>query len=164
MLTWTVAVLVRPELSTAVPVTIWSAPSVGTVTGGVQLAMPDSPSEQVNVTVEAPGRHPAPFLAGVTKNEIVGAVRSTLIPVTTVVAELLAMSTATPVADWLAPSPRVTGAVQDFTVDSASAQVNVTVAARRHPLALAAGDTAYETVGATLSMLIAVAVTVATLP
>jgi hypothetical protein len=42
-----VTVAELPALSTAVPVKLWLAPSVETVTGLAQVWMPDSPSEQV---------------------------------------------------------------------------------------------------------------------
>src|SRR4051812_31555060 len=52
MLTLTAADALFPPLSTAVPDASHPAPSCDSVTGGVQLAMPDS-SAQVNVTVTA---------------------------------------------------------------------------------------------------------------
>ena len=51
MLTFAGSVALLPALSTAVPVAAWFAPSLEIVKGAVQLAIPDTPSAQVKVTV-----------------------------------------------------------------------------------------------------------------
>src|SRR5687768_3456947 len=66
MLTCTVAVAALPARSRATPTIGWTAPSPLTVTGVGQLAIPDPPSAQVNVTPTGALCHPAAFAAGVT--------------------------------------------------------------------------------------------------
>src|SRR5579864_833310 len=78
MLTNTVVGVLFPALSTAVPGIGCFRPSVVTWTGAVQLAMPDSASVQVNVTVTAVLFHPAAFGGGSTWPMIVGGLRSML--------------------------------------------------------------------------------------
>src|SRR3954467_13125248 len=76
MMTVTVVSVRFPALSTAVPITGWLAPSVGTVTGAGQMAIPDSSSVHVNVTVTGVRFHPAAFGAGDTAPDIVGLIVS----------------------------------------------------------------------------------------
>ena len=63
-------------MSTTVPVTVWALPSVVTVCGPVQLATPDSASEQVNVTVTFALFQPSALAAGLWVWPIVGEVLS----------------------------------------------------------------------------------------
>ena len=72
----TVTLAVLPALSSAVPVTLWFAPSPVRVTGDVQLAIPESSSAQVNVTVTSVLFHPLPLAPGETLPVIVGGVLS----------------------------------------------------------------------------------------
>src|SRR3954447_25841286 len=76
MLTAAGSVAVLPALSWTVPVTAWAWPSVVTVCGPVQLATPDSASEQVNVTVTSSLFQPSPFAAGLWAWPMVGDVLS----------------------------------------------------------------------------------------
>ena len=64
ILSFTVTVTVSPALLTAVPVTLWLAPCVVTVTGGEQVFTPDTESLQVKVTVTLVLFHPAAFGGG----------------------------------------------------------------------------------------------------
>src|SRR3954452_5633962 len=64
MLTAAGSVAVLPALSVTVPVTAWALPSVVTVCGPVQLATPDTASEQVNVTVTLLLFQPSAFATG----------------------------------------------------------------------------------------------------
>ena len=68
---------VFPALSVAVPRTSWLAPSVLTVTGAEQEAMPDVLSEQVNVTTTLVLFQPKASAAGFANAEIVGGTLST---------------------------------------------------------------------------------------
>ena len=65
-----------PALSVAVPLTTWPAPSVVTLIGAGQDAIPDSASEQANKTVGGADHQPAAFAAGATEAVIVGGVVS----------------------------------------------------------------------------------------
>src|SRR6185436_8032461 len=71
--------------------------------------------------------------------ETAGAVRSMSIPPNDVVAVLSALSMASPLDDWPAPSPlRVCGGVHEATPESASVQEkSTTTAVLFHPAALA---------------------------
>src|SRR4051794_38554695 len=110
----TVAVVPWPRASTAVPSTDWPAPSLDTVTGAVQVAIPEPASAQVNVTVTGVRLQPVALAAPV----IVGAVVSTEIAETVAVAVWPTRSAAVPVTDWPAPSvATVTGAAQDAIPD-----------------------------------------------
>src|SRR4051812_103323 len=64
LMSLTVVPLVLPAPSSAVPSTDWPAPSFSSVVGGVQPAMPDSASEQSNVTVTGVLFHPKPLASG----------------------------------------------------------------------------------------------------
>jgi hypothetical protein len=72
----TVASAVLPALSAAFPVTDWPAPSLVSVTGCVQPAMPDSASLQVNMAVTGTLFQPLAFASGVRSPVIVGATLS----------------------------------------------------------------------------------------
>src|SRR3954467_1450164 len=80
MLTVAGSVAVLPAVSTAVPVTVWLAPSPVTVWGAVQLAMPDKLdwSSQLKVTVTSVLFQPLPLAAGSWVWPIVGGVLSIL--------------------------------------------------------------------------------------
>src|SRR5581483_3046538 len=95
-----------------------------------------------------------------------GPVASMFRPVTDPIAELAALSTASPLTDWLAPSLlKVKGLVHDATPDRASPHVHRTVtAALYHPFALGARSGAPLMVGSVRSMLMPETATVAVLP
>ena len=76
MLTAAGSVAVLPTLSVTVPVTACALPSVLTVCGPVQLATPESASEQVNVTVTFSLFQPSVFAAGLWVWPMVGEVLS----------------------------------------------------------------------------------------
>ena len=63
-------------LSTASPVKLWSAPSVVTTTGSLQLATPLSPSWQSNVTVTSALCQPFAFAGLLNITVLVGGVTS----------------------------------------------------------------------------------------
>src|SRR4051794_35779275 len=88
----TVAVALLPAWLTAVPDTLWPAPSDVTAVGLGQVAIPDTASAQVKMTVTGPLFQPLP-LAGVRTAVISGLVLS-METVTVVVALLPALSTA----------------------------------------------------------------------
>src|SRR3990172_9483319 len=71
----TLVVAELPALSTAVPVTVWFAPSVDTVDGAGQYAIPLA-SEHVKVTITSELFHPAAFGVGETEAVIVGGIVS----------------------------------------------------------------------------------------
>src|SRR4051812_43359510 len=77
-LTVALSVKVLPALSTAVPGTAWSCPSVLTLASGEQVATPDSLSSQWYATVTGLLFQPVAFGAGVTVWPTVGLVRSIL--------------------------------------------------------------------------------------
>ena len=84
----------------------------------------------------------------------VGAVLSTLTPLTPALAVLPAASVAVPLALWPAPSPSVWAAAQFATPERLSAQMNITVTFPLfQPLPFAAGVRLAMIVGAVLSML-----------
>src|SRR4051795_8660896 len=72
MLTAAGSVAVLPASSLTVPVTAWALPSVVTVCGPVQLATPDSASEQVKVTVTSDLFQPSALAAGFWVRPMVG--------------------------------------------------------------------------------------------
>src|SRR5919202_3394502 len=76
MLTDAGSVAVLPALSFAVPVTVWALPSVVTLCGPVQLAIPDSASLHWKVTVTLVLFQPSAFAAGDWVCPIVGEVLS----------------------------------------------------------------------------------------
>src|SRR3712207_4808701 len=76
MLTAAGSVAVLPALSLTVPVTACALPSEVTVCGPVQLATPDSASEQVNVTVTFSLFQPSALAAGLWVWPMVGEVLS----------------------------------------------------------------------------------------
>src|SRR3954447_336033 len=93
MLTLALWVKVLPALSTAVPGTAWSRPSVLTLASGEQLATPDSASLQSYATVTGLLFQPLVFGAGVTMWPTVGLVRSILTVAVSVASSLPALST-----------------------------------------------------------------------
>jgi hypothetical protein len=72
LMSFTVAVALLPALSSAWPVTLWPAPSLVSVVGSSQPAIPDSASEQLKVTVTGPLFHPKAFPTGDRLPSIVG--------------------------------------------------------------------------------------------
>jgi hypothetical protein len=73
MFTVTVALAVLPAASLAVPVTTWPCPSLVSVTGDGQVAMPEVGSEHVKLTVTSVLCHPAALAEGDTDAVMVGA-------------------------------------------------------------------------------------------
>jgi hypothetical protein len=65
-----------PALSRASPFADWPAPSLSTVTGSVQPAMPDSASPHSNVTITGPLVQPKAFAGGTRRPVMVGATPS----------------------------------------------------------------------------------------
>src|SRR6266852_4788505 len=121
----TVALARLPALSATVPLADWWSPSVSVMSDG-QLATPESASAQVKWTTTFSLDH-VPVVYGapesfVTDAEIVGAVRSTLMPVKVALAALPARSVAVPTATWLSPWPNVASAGQVAIFESVSAQ------------------------------------------
>jgi hypothetical protein len=123
----TVVLARSPALSTAVPVTSWSAASPVTVWSGVQLAIPDVASVQSKWTVTSWLYQPTAFGGVVAEPVIRGATVSIASGPTRTLAVLPATSTAVPVTDWSRPSrSSVIGAGQVLMPDSASEQVKTT--------------------------------------
>src|SRR5438093_13241999 len=77
----TVALVELPALSVAVPVADCAAASPLSVTGGVQVAIPDCASAHVKVTTTSVLFQPAALAAGSRAPEIVGAVVSSIVTV-----------------------------------------------------------------------------------
>jgi hypothetical protein len=128
-------------------------PSALVVIAAGQVATPEVPSVQVNVTVTSELFHLATLAAGLAAAEMEGAVLS-MLSVTLAVAVFPALSVACPEITWFAPYALTrTGAGQAVTPEVASLQVNVTVTLELfHPAALAPGLAAAEIDGALLSM------------
>ena len=148
MLTFTVSEPTLPAMSVAEANTLWSMTSDPTVTGGSHSATPDSESTQENTTSTSVLFQPLALGSGVRAPSITGGVRSRLI-VTLVVEALPAISSATPVTIWFAPSATtVTGSVQLARPDSVSAHINSTVGETLcQPLAWGGGTTFASMVG-----------------
>ncbi len=87
-----------PAMSMQVPVAVCAAPSPK-VTGEEELLTPDNASEQENLTVTGTLFHPAAFGSIDLVLVMTGGVRSTLTPVSVVVAVFPATSVQFPVAD-----------------------------------------------------------------
>src|SRR4051812_7641653 len=106
----------------------------------------------------------APSVTPVTRT--IGAVRSMEIRVSVAVARLPALSTASALEDWSAPSAdRICGAAHVSTPDNASAQLNATVTGPLfQPAAFAAGARDALMVGGVRSMRSERALAVSTLP
>jgi len=102
-LTVVAAVAEFPALSTAVPATIWPAPSPLTVTGVGHDAIPLRLSEQAKETVTLELFQPAALGGGAARPESTGSVLS-ILTVTEAVATKPAWFTAVPVTTWFAPS------------------------------------------------------------
>src|SRR5919204_7025933 len=99
------AFAVLSALSDAVPFTTWLGPFVLSVTGSGQTAIPESPSEQLKLTLTACTYQPLfpSGAAGLTAALIVGGVLSSL-KVKVSLPWLPATSLALPVIDWPAVS------------------------------------------------------------
>ena len=148
----TVFVAVFPATSVAVPVICCPAPSVVTVTGGLQLATPEPLSVQLKVTVTLLEFHPLAFGAGLMDAVITGGVTS-----------IFTVSVVDPVFPARSEQLAVTGVMpsvesakgEGFPVgpESESAQVNVTVTGPLfQPAALGAGEGVAVRVGGVLSI------------
>ena len=96
--------LALPALSVQVPEADCPAPSVLRTASEEQKSMPDRTSAPLKWTVTALLFHPLPFAPGEALALAVGAVLSMLIPLLVLEAELPALSSQVPVADWLLPS------------------------------------------------------------
>src|SRR6266516_676580 len=161
------AVLALPALSLTLAETPRLLPSPPIVLlAGHAPSMPDRASEQAQATITLLSYQPFAFGPVVAAPDSDGAVLSTLMPVTDVVAVLPALSVAVPDAVWLVPSPRLWLAGQDLTPErfawSAQAKLTVTSSAYQ-PLPFGARSAAAVTVGGVRSML-TVAVSLALLP
>src|SRR2546422_683900 len=146
--------LTVPARSSARPTNSWSAPSLVTVIGGGQKAMPLSPSEHTNVTVASRLVQPFAFGPGVTVARIVGAVRSMLMRAPAN-AMFPARSTARPSVSCPAPSVvTVTGSLTVAIPDRASLALKRTVTSVRfQPAAFGGGSTDAAICGGVRSML-----------
>ena len=112
----------------------------------------------------SPWYQPFAFGAVVGAPVIVGAVSSTSIPSTFAVSLLPAASTAVPVADCPAPSPKFTGVVHDAIPERESEHTKLTATSRLYqPFAFGSRPGAPEIVGFVLSTL-TLAVSVALFP
>src|SRR5688572_20864003 len=120
--------LTLPALSVHVPDADCPAASALSVTGAEQTSTPDSSSDPMKLTVTSVLFQPFEFAAGVALALAVGSVLSMFKPLTVVLAEFPASSTAFPLADCPAPSPvRVVFGPQDATPERLSLHVNETV-------------------------------------
>src|SRR6266850_7223981 len=136
------------------PLIICPAPSVLTVTGSGQRAMPLVASVHVNVTVTFPLLHPAAFAAGLTATSTTGGVLS-MLSVTEAVDWLPATSTAVPLTTCPAPSVvTVTGSAQRAILLPPSVHMKLTrTSVLFQPAAFGGGLTTALTAGRLLSML-----------
>ena len=96
-------VAVLSALSTTAPEMSWPAPSVVTLTGGVQEATPLKASEQVNEMMTFELFQPAAFGGGAVATPIAGNVLS-MFNATEVLALNPAWFTTVPLTIWFAPS------------------------------------------------------------
>src|SRR3989442_12781307 len=154
MLSVTDAVAWLPATSMAVPLTTWPAPSLLTVTGSGQRAMPLPPSAHAKLTRTSVLFQPAVFGNGLTTALIVGRLLS-MLSVTEAVEALPATSTAVPLTTWPAPSVlTVTGSGHRAIPLTASVHVKLTrTSALFQPAAFGDGLTTAVTFGRLLSML-----------
>src|SRR5574337_168030 len=145
---------VFPALSTAVPVTICPSPSVETVTGPGQKAMPDKASLPSKVTVTFVLFQPDGFGPGLTCAIMTGGVLSIFTEIF-LVAERPAASTAVPVALCPAPSDvSIVRGVQLTIPEPASLQVKSTATSVLfHPYVFGAGVAWSVMAGTVLSIL-----------
>src|SRR5687768_4989233 len=126
----TVADLELPALSVAVPVTDWSAPSLLSVVLPTQVAMSDSPSAQVKLTVTAALYQPFRSATRSGAPLMVGNTVSMSMSVTVAVLVLPAASVAVPTTNWPAPSLlNSVSPTQEATPDRLSSQVKLTLTA-----------------------------------
>ncbi len=95
----TVAEALFPARSVTNPVTDCPKPSLDGLVGGLQKATPERESKQVKLTVALLLTHPLAFGEGEREPVMVGEVRSMLILVAVVLAELPALSVQLPVTD-----------------------------------------------------------------
>ena len=84
--------VVLPARSVAIPVTTCAAPSFVKVTGLLEVAIPERPSEVLKLTVTLVLFHPLALGAGVATAAMSGGVLSILTPLTVADAELPARS------------------------------------------------------------------------
>src|SRR4051812_17135162 len=148
------AVVVLPALSATVAVSLRPLPSPVIVLLAGADATPERSSAAVQSIVTSPVYQPLPFAAIVGLPLRVGAVSSTLMAPTVVLAELPAASTAVPSRDWLVPSPKVLSAVTVSMPDRVSSPSKDTVTSVLfQPKSLAAGVRLLVIVGLVLSRL-----------
>ena len=158
------AVVLLPALSATVAVSLRPLPSPVMVLLAGAEATPERSSSAVQSIVTSPLYQPLPLAAVVGLPLSVGAVSSTLMPPTVVLAELPAASTAVPSRDWSVPSPKVLSAVTLSMPDRVSLPSKWTVTSVLfQPKSLAAGVRLPVMVGLVLSRL-TVAGSVAVLP
>ena len=160
-----VALVVLPALSETEAEAVWPSPSVDrTESAGLSPARPERASSADQVCVTSVLYQPFAFGLVVGAALRFGAVLSTLMPLTEVLALLPALSVAVPSTVWSAPSARCCGPVTVSMPDRPSVPSKETVTSSLYqPAALAARSGAPVMVGAVLSML-TVAVPVTLLP
>jgi hypothetical protein len=149
-----VAVVALPALSLTDADAASAAPSLVIVLfAGQAPLMPESASEHVQAIVTSPLYQPAALGAAVGAPDRLGGTLSTLIPLTVVVALLLALSTAVPVTDWFAALVEsVVEPVQLLMPEIVSEHVKATVTSELfQPNAFAAGLRLPVIVGVILS-------------
>jgi hypothetical protein len=131
--------VVFPALSVADPLKTCPAPAVVTLIGAGHTAMPESPSEQLNVTTA--GAVTTPFAPGT--GAIVAVMAGGVLSMFSVVLALAvcpAASVAVALMTWFAPSSDTVCAAGHCSGGTPPAQVNETVTSELfHPAALAAG-------------------------
>jgi hypothetical protein len=165
MLTVTLRVAVFPALSVAVTLKTWFIPTLFTVIGDAQFAIPDRASEQLNVMVTGVVVFtPLALGAGEREYEMIGGVLS-MLTATAAVAVFPAWSVAVPGTVWLAPSVlTVTGGGQLAIGAVPAAHANPTVTAVLfHPAAFGPG-VAVATIAGGLVPMLRVRVAVAEFP
>src|SRR6266404_3953174 len=143
-----------PAMSTAVPLTTCPAPSVLTVTGSGQRAIPLTTSVHVKLTRTSVLFQPAAFGGGLTTALTAGRLLS-MLSVTDTLAWFPAMSTAVPLTTCPAPSVlTVTGSGQRAIPLTTSVHVKLTrTSVLFQPAAFGGGLTTALTAGRLLSML-----------
>src|SRR6478735_9575028 len=151
------ALVELPALSVTLAPAVSAEPSpVMVLLAGTAPARPESASDAVHATVTSLLYQPFALGAVVGVPESVGAALSMLMPLTVVLVELSALSTAVPVTDWFAPLVETTTGETGCVLmpERPSLAVKVTVTSVLfQPLALAVGVRDPVIVGVLLSSL-----------
>src|SRR4051812_17635865 len=100
LMPFTMALALLPAWSVAVPLTLWFAPLLDSVTSLGQVSMPERVSVRVTITVPWPLSQPFALGLVVGAPLIVGLIWSILIPLTVPLALLPALSVVVPTTDW----------------------------------------------------------------